>query len=123
MYQKINDAKDCCEDVHDASDVSYCCEDAQKEFENDIDTTTRENFLYKFEMIANGVEVKAEPVNQVGAKAVQLKRNGRPAKRCIYVVKDGKAVILHPYVKKTNGVDKKAMAIAARRYKAMGFEK
>lgn len=111
------------QEPYDASDVVFSCDAAKKEFNRDLDDKTREIFLYILEMAANGVKVNAEPLGMVGAKALQLKRNGKPAKRCVYMVIDGKAVILHPYVKKRNDVDKKAMALAARRYKAMGLKK
>ena len=56
----------------------------------------------------------------VGIGAVELIENGRPAYRTIYVAKFGNTVyVLHSFTKTTNGVDRKAMATAKKRYKAM----
>jgi len=58
--------------------------------------------------------------DSVGVGAIELIENGRPAYRTVYVAKFGDAVyILHSFTKTTNGVDRKAMATAKRRYKAM----
>ena len=56
----------------------------------------------------------------VGAGAIELIENGRPAYRTVYVAKYDNAVyVLYSFTKTTNGVDRKAMATAKRRYKAM----
>jgi len=56
----------------------------------------------------------------VGIGAVELIENGRPAYRTVYVAKFGDTVwILHSFVKTTNGVDRKAMDTAKKRYKQM----
>lgn len=58
--------------------------------------------------------------DSVGVGAIELIENGRPAYRTIYVAKFEKAVyILHSFTKTTNGVDRKAMDTAKKRYKAM----
>ena len=59
----------------------------------------------------------------VGVGAIELIENGRPAYRAIYVAKFKSTVyILHSFTKTTNGVDRKAMSTAKRRYKAMVAE-
>lgn len=56
----------------------------------------------------------------VGIGAIELIENGRPAYRTIYVAKFKDVLyVLHSFTKTTNGVDKKAMATAKRRYKTM----
>lgn len=56
----------------------------------------------------------------VGIGAIELIENGRPAYRTVYVAKFAEAVyVLHSFTKTTNGVDRKAMATAQKRYKAM----
>jgi len=61
--------------------------------------------------------------DSVGIGAIELIENGRPAYRTIYVAKFKDAVyILHSFTKTANGVDRKAMATAKRRYKAMKEE-
>ncbi|PCI73273.1 MAG: hypothetical protein COB38_00815 [Gammaproteobacteria bacterium] len=58
----------------------------------------------------------------VGIGAIELIENGRPAFRTIYVAKFQNTVfILHSFTKTTNGVDKKAMAIAKKRYKLISL--
>lgn len=58
--------------------------------------------------------------DSVGIGAVELIENGRPAYRTVYVAKFEDAVyILHSFTKTTNGVDRKAMDTAKKRYKAM----
>lgn len=55
----------------------------------------------------------------VGPKAFEMKINGSPAKRCVYVVLEGsnKVLVLHVFEKTCNGVDKKNMDVAKARYK------
>lgn len=56
----------------------------------------------------------------VGNGAIELIENGRPAYRTVYVAKfEGTVYILHAFTKTTNGVDRKAMATAKKRYKDM----
>jgi len=58
--------------------------------------------------------------DSVGIGAVELKINGSPAYRTIYVAKYRNTVyVLHSFVKTSNGVDKKAMSTARKRYKLM----
>ena len=60
----------------------------------------------------------------VGPGAIELIENGRPAYRTVYVAKFEDAVyILHSFTKTTNGVDRKAMATAKKRYKDMVAER
>ncbi|MBQ0720756.1 MAG: type II toxin-antitoxin system RelE/ParE family toxin [Gammaproteobacteria bacterium] len=61
--------------------------------------------------------------DSVGVGAIELIENGRPAYRTVYVAKfKGAVYILHSFTKTTNGVDRKAMGTAKRRYKAMMVE-
>lgn len=60
----------------------------------------------------------------VGAGAMELIENGRPAYRTIYVAKFNDAIyILHSFTKTANGVDRKAMSTAKKRYKDMMAER
>ena len=62
--------------------------------------------------------------DSVGVGAIELVENGRPAYRTVYVAKFEEAVyILHSFTKTTNGVDRKAMATAKKRYKNMVAER
>ena len=59
----------------------------------------------------------------VGKGALELKINGRPAYRTVYVAKFNNDIwVLSAFTKTTNGVDRKAMATAKRRYKIMQDE-
>lgn len=62
--------------------------------------------------------------DSVGVGAIELVENGRPAYRTVYVAKfDQTVYILHSFTKTTNGVDRKAMATAKKRYKDMMAER
>ena len=59
-------------------------------------------------------------LSSVGAGVIELKINGSPAFRCVYVAKYGDTVvILHTFTKTTNGVDRQAMKTAESRYKEL----
>jgi len=52
--------------------------------------------------------------------AIELIENGSPAYRAVYCVKYLDTVfVLHAFEKTTNGMDRKQMATAAKRYKEM----
>lgn len=58
--------------------------------------------------------------NSVGKGAIELIENGSPAYRTVYCAKFGNTIfLLHSFEKTTNGVDKKAMSTAKKRYKDM----
>ncbi len=68
-------------------------------------------------------ELLVEYLKSVGAGVVELKINGSPAFRCVYVAKYMDAVIvLHSFTKTTNGVDRKAMKVAEQRLKELKSE-
>lgn len=56
-------------------------------------------------------------LNSIGAGVIELKINGSPAFRCVYIAKFMNTVIvLHSFTKTTNGVDKQAMKTLKQRY-------
>ncbi|MEQ9874130.1 type II toxin-antitoxin system RelE/ParE family toxin [Pectobacterium brasiliense] len=56
----------------------------------------------------------------VGIGVIELKINGSPAYRCVYVAKYiDTVVVLHSFKKTTNGVDRKAKEVAEQRLKAL----
>lgn len=83
----------------------------QKRFAHDLNAVSEGKQPFsKFKHIADSV----------GVGAIELIENGRPAYRTIYVAKFEDAVyILHSFTKTTNGVDRKAMDTAKKRYKLM----
>ena len=83
----------------------------QKRFANDLNAICQDKEPFsKFKHLKDSV----------GIGAVELIENGRPAYRTVYVAKFADTVfILHSFTKTTNGVDRKAMDTAKRRYKLM----
>lgn len=101
-------------------EVEFENKQAKKAFYN-LDDETKKQFLNCLRMIAWGVKTELEVAplkHHVGRKARELKINGSPAKRCVYVVGEcGKVVVLHAFEKTSNGVDKPNMEVAKGRYK------
>lgn len=101
-------------------EVEFEGKQAKKGFSK-LDSETKELFLNSLRMIAWGIatELETAPLkHHVGRKACELKINGSPAKRCVYVVEGcGKVVVLHAFEKTCNGVDKPNMGVAKGRYK------
>ena len=83
----------------------------QKRFANDLNAVAQGKRPFsKFKHLSDSI----------GIGAIELIENGRPAFRTIYVAKFGNTVyILHSFTKTTNGVDRKAMETAKKRYKLM----
>ncbi len=62
-------------------------------------------------------------LKSIGAGIIELKINGSPAFRCVYIAKfDDTVVVLHSFEKTTNGVDKQAMKTLEQRYKELKIE-
>jgi phage-related protein len=63
------------------------------------------------------------PLKSVGAGVIELKINGSPAFRCVYIAKFFDTVfVLHSFEKTTNAVDKQAMKTLEKRYKELKAE-
>lgn len=59
----------------------------------------------------------------VGPGAIELIINGSPAYRCVYIAKYADTVVvLHSFVKTTNGTDRHAMEVAEDRLKELKSE-
>jgi phage-related protein len=62
-------------------------------------------------------------LSSIGAGVIELKINGSPAFRCVYITKFMNTVIvLHSFEKTTNGVDRQAMRTLEKRYKELQSE-
>ena len=60
------------------------------------------------------------PLASVGKGVYELKINGSPAYRCVYVAKyKDRVVVLGAFTKTTNGTDNAIRTTCQRRYKAM----
>jgi phage-related protein len=58
--------------------------------------------------------------SSVGPGTIELKINGSPAFRSVYIAKyENTVFVLHSFEKTTNGVDKQAMKTAKARYKEL----
>jgi len=101
--------------VSDAAEREYkdLPEDIQDEFGKDL-----RRIQY-----GQNPELAIDHLNSVGAGVVELKINGSPAFRCVYVAKYmNSVVVLHSFTKTTNGVDRKAMNVAEQRLKDLKAE-
>ncbi|WP_217534776.1 type II toxin-antitoxin system RelE/ParE family toxin [Vibrio cholerae] len=68
-------------------------------------------------------ELPITHLGSVGAGVVELKINGSPAYRCVYVTKYlDTVIVLHSFVKTAQGTDQKAMDLAEQRLKELKAE-
>ena len=87
---------------------------------NDLPQSVKNTFQLDFTALKAGSKPfsKIESLNTVGKGSFELKINGSPAYRCVYVAKYNDTVyILHSFIKTTNGVDRQAIKTASSRYK------
>ena len=64
-----------------------------------------------------------KPLKSIGAGVIELKINGSPAYRCVYIAKyEDTVFVLHSFEKTTNGVDRQAMKTLSARYKELRQE-
>jgi len=62
-------------------------------------------------------------LTSIGSGVIELKINGSPAFRCVYIAKFIDTIfVLHSFEKTTNGVDKQAMKTLLQRYKELKIE-
>jgi phage-related protein len=62
-------------------------------------------------------------LNSIGPGVIELKINGSPAFRCVYIAKFlNTVIVLHSFEKTTNGVDRQAMKTLEKRYKELQSE-
>lgn len=60
-----------------------------------------------------------EPLKSIDSSVIELKINGSPAYRCVYVIRAGELIILHVFKKTTNGPDKKNLKTTRDRFKLL----
>lgn len=92
---------------------------AEREFK-DLPLKVRERFALDLKAIAMGCRPfsSIESLKTIGPGVIELRKNGSPAYRCVYVAKHNDTIyVLHSFAKTTNGVDRKAMSTVASRYK------
>ena len=62
-------------------------------------------------------------LDSVGSGVIELKKNGSPAFRCLYITKyQNTLIVLHSFMKTTNAVDRQAMTVAKQRLKELLVE-
>ncbi|MDB5981518.1 MAG: hypothetical protein JWQ69_2533 [Pseudomonas sp.] len=104
---------------------AFVSEAAEREYKN-LPATIQDEFGKDLRRIQYGCEPELaikHLTESVGNGAVELIINGSPAFRCIYIAKYADlVVVLHSFIKTTNGVDRKAMAVAQARLKELKVE-
>lgn len=99
--------------------IEFVSAAAEREFRQ-LPRNIKERFALDLKAVQMGRDPfsRIKSLTTVGAGAIELIKNGKPAYRCIYVAKfDDTIYILHSFVKTTNGVDRPAMELASQRYK------
>lgn len=78
----------------------------------------KEKFTQELDMISDGLEqyVKSKSLNGLGNGVRELRRNGRPAYRLVYVIRGDVIHVLHAFSKTSNGTDKKHETTIKARY-------
>lgn len=94
--------------------------DSRKSLE-DFPYKIREQFVQAIEAIRYGLNppLTLKPMNSLGKGVVEIKKNGKPAYRVVYVIKDDTLYILHAYSKTSNGTDKKHKDTISARHKQL----
>jgi phage-related protein len=101
--------------VNDAAEREY--KDLPKDVQSEFGTSLRAIQEDKKPFLA------ITPLTSIGAGVIELKINGSPAFRCVYIAKFGDTVfVLHSFEKTTNGVDRQAMKTLEQRYKELKIE-
>lgn len=94
---------------------------AEKNFKSDIAILARDTFSIDIVMLMNRMQplssVKA--LNGLGSGVYELRKNGRPAYRCVYVIKNDTIYILHAFTKTSDDTAKKHETTIKKRYKSI----
>ncbi len=100
---------------------AFVNESADKEYKA-LPASIQDEFGKDLRLIQLGKEPRLpiEYLRSVGVGVIELKKNGSPAFRCIYVAKYlDTVIVLHSFIKTTNGVDRPAMKVAECRLKEL----
>lgn len=94
---------------------------AEKEFSALGNRKVQEAFAVDLDMIMNGLKPlsSSKPLNGLGKGVFELKKNGRPAYRCVYVVKNNTLYVLHVYSKTSDGTPKHHEDTIKTRFKSV----
>ena len=98
--------------------ILFINKQAKKNFTDDIDPA-RDAFSSELpDVIAYGLE-PTSPHAPLPWKTTELKKNGRPAYRCVYQIRPDCILIVHAFKKTTEHQDKKNLATVDLRLKAI----
>ncbi len=100
---------------------AFVSDSAEKEYKN-LPDKIQDEFGKDLRRIQMGEvpRLSITHLDSVGQGVVELKKNGSPAFRCVYVAKYLDTVfVLHSFIKTTNGVDRQAIKVAEQRYKEL----
>lgn len=103
---------------------AFVNEAAEREYK-DLPEKIQDEFGKDLRRIQYGEEPKLSIIHldSVGAGVIELRKNGSPAFRCVYVAKyEDTVVVLHAFAKTTNGVDRQALKVAEQRLKELLVE-
>ncbi|MGR5373057.1 type II toxin-antitoxin system RelE/ParE family toxin [Photobacterium damselae] len=80
-----------------------------------------ERFVMDLDLMCDGESPlsKSKPLNGLGKGVFELVKNGRPAYRCVYTIKNNVIHILHVFSKTSDGTDKKHEETIKLRFKAL----
>lgn len=83
--------------------------------------SVHERFVMDLAMMKVGEKPfsKSKPLNGLGKGVFELIKNGRPAYRCVYTIKDNVIHVLHVFTKTSDGTDKKHEDKIKLRYRAL----
>lgn len=103
---------------------AFASDAAEREYK-DLPPPIQDEFGKELRKIQYG-EDPAIPITYlkgVGAGVIELKINGNPAHRCVYVTKyEDTVIVLHSFAKTTNGVDRQAMRVVEQRLRDLKAE-
>ncbi len=90
----------------------------KKELAN-LPQSVLEKFAQDLDAICDGLErvVDSKTLNGLGQGVKELRKNGKPAYRLVYVILSNVVHILHVFSKTSNGTDKKHEVTIKQRYK------
>jgi phage-related protein len=94
---------------------------AEKEFTNLGSRKTQEGFAVDMEMLMDGLKPlsSTKSLNGLGKGVFELRKNGRPAYRCVCVIKNNTLYVLHVFSKTSDGTPKEHEEKIKKRYKSI----
>ncbi len=94
--------------------------DSEKRLMN-FPSNVLEKFMHDLELMKYGMQPlsNVSSLNGLGQGILELKKNGKPAYRLVYVIKKDVIHVLHSFSKTSSGTDKKHEETIKLRYKAL----